>query len=123
MNYLPKIVKNLWFKDVDSSDVYINEVAVRIRAGMLLIIPLYMGLMLYDVAYTSKWMVDNNTAIDTYDTNWGDQIIYAVEAVKRTYEYSIQTFILFYVLFEMIAGMFVATSRLSPSILISSFFC
>ena len=122
MNYLPKIVKNIWFKDTDSSDVYINEVAVRIRAGIFLIIPLYMGLMLYDVAYTSKWMVDNNTAIDTYGTNWDDQIIYAVEAVKRTYEYSTQTFILFYVLFEMIAGMFVTTSRLSPSILISSFF-
>lgn len=117
-----KIVKNLWFKNPNSPVIYINEVAVRIRAGILLIIPLYMGLILYDVAYTSKWMVDNNTAIDTYDTNWDDQIIYAVEAVKRTYEYSAQTLVLFYVLFEMIASMFVATSRLSPSILISSYF-
>lgn len=118
---LSKIATNLWFKDPDASVVYINEVAVRIRAGILLIVPIYMGLMLYDVAYTSKWMVDNNTAVDTYNTNWDDQIIYAVEAVKRVYEYSTQTLILFWVLFEMIAGMFVATSRLSPSIFISSY--
>ena len=118
---LSKIVKNLWFKDLDSSVIYINEVAVRIRAGIFLIVPVYMGLMLYDVAYTSKWVVDVNTATDTYETNWDDQIIYTVEAVKRTYEYSTQTLILFYVLFEMIISLFVSTSRFSPSILISSY--
>lgn len=93
---------------------------MRIRAGLLILIPLYMGLTLYDVAYTSKWIVDGNTAVDTYETNWDEHIIYAVEATKRTYEYSTQTLLLFYVLFEMIAGMFVFTSRLSPTILISS---
>jgi len=118
---LSKIVKNLWFQDLDASVIYINEVAVRIRAGILLLVPVYMGLMLYDAAYTSKWVVDVNTATDTYDTNWDDQIIYAVEAVKRTYEYSTQTLVLFYVLFEMIVSLFVSTSRFSPSILISSY--
>lgn len=118
---LSKIVKNLWFTDLDSPVIYINEVAVRIRAGIFLIVPVYMGLMLYDVAYTSKWIVDANTATDTYETNWDDQIVYAVEAVKRTYEYSTQTLILFYLLFEMFAGLFVFTSRFSPSILISSY--
>ncbi len=115
------IFRNLWFRDPKESSIFINDVAVRIRAGMLLVIPLYMGLTLYDVAYTSKWVVDGNTAVDTYDTDWEDRIVYAVQAVKRTYEYSTQTLILFYALFEMIAGMFVFTSRLSPTILISSF--
>lgn len=116
-----KTLNNLWFRDTQDSSIYINDVAVRIRAGILLVIPLYMGLSLYDVVYTSKWVVDGNTAVDTYETNWDDQIIYAVEASKRTYEYSKQTLVLFYALFEMIAGMFVFTSRLSPTILISSF--
>ncbi len=114
------IFKNLWFRDTSESSVFINDVAVRIRAGMLLAIPLFMGLTLYDVVYTSKWVVDGNTAVDTYDTDFEDRIIYAVQATKRTYEYSIQTLILFYALFEMIAGMFISTSRLSPTILISS---
>ena len=114
------IIKNLWFRDKNDSKPYINDVAVRIRAGFLLVIPLFLGLTLYDVAYTSKWVVDANTAVDTYETDWDEHIIYAVEATKRTYEYSTQTWVLFYALFEMITGMFVLTSRLSPTILLSS---
>ncbi|HHS99278.1 MAG TPA: DUF4395 domain-containing protein [Thiomicrospira sp.] len=115
------IIKNLWFRDTKEQAIYINEVAVRIRAGILLMIPLYMGLTLFDVVYTSHWVVDGNTAVDTYDTNWDDQIIYQVEAVKRTYDYTVQTWVLFYGLFEMIAGMFVFTSRFSPTIYLSTF--
>ncbi|WEJ61811.1 DUF4395 domain-containing protein [Thiomicrorhabdus lithotrophica] len=115
------IVKNLWFRDTKEQAIYINEVAMRIRAGILLMIPLYMGLTLFDVVYTSSWVVDGNTAVDTYDTNWDDQIIYQVEAVKRTYDYTVQTWILFYGLFEMIAGMFVRTSRFSPTIYLATF--
>ena len=116
-----EIVKNLWFRDTKEQAIYINEVAMRIRAGILLMIPLYMGLTLFDVVYTSSWVVDGNTAVDTYDTNWDDQIIYQVEAVKRTYDYTVQTWILFYGLFEMIAGMFVSTSRFSPTIYLATF--
>ena len=118
---IPEVLRNLWYQDTSESSIYINEVAVRIRAGILLIIPLFMGLSLYDVIYTSKWIVDGNTAVDTFETNWDEHIIYAVEATKRTYEYSLQTTILFYALFEMIAGMFVFTSRFSPTIYLSSF--
>jgi len=118
---VPEILRNLWYRDTTESSIYINEVAVRIRAGILLLIPLYMGLSLYDVIYTSKWIVDGNTSVDTFETNWDEHIIYAVEATKRVYEYSLQTTILFYALFEMIAGMFVFTSRFSPTIYLSSF--
>jgi len=113
-------IKNLWFRDRAESRPYINDVAVRIRAGMLLLIPIYMGFTLYDVAYTSSWVVDSHTAVDTYETNWDEHIIYAVEATKRAYEYSTQTWVLLYALFEMLAGMFVFTARLSPTILIST---
>ncbi|MDQ7016749.1 MAG: DUF4395 domain-containing protein [Gammaproteobacteria bacterium] len=113
-------LKNVWFRDPKESPLYINDVAVRIRAGMLLIIPLFMGLTLFNVAYTSKWVVDGNTASDTYETNWDGEIIYAVEASKRTYEYSTQTIVLFYALFEMLAGMFRFSARLSPTILLAS---
>ncbi|HHS99650.1 MAG TPA: DUF4395 domain-containing protein, partial [Thiomicrospira sp.] len=86
-------IKNLWFRDTKEEAIYINEVAMRIRAGMLLIIPLYMGLTLFDVVYTSSWIVDGNTAVDTYDTDWDDNIIYQVEAIKRTYDYTVQTWL------------------------------
>jgi hypothetical protein len=113
-------VKHLWFRNPSESTLYINEVAVRIRAGILLFIPLYMGFTLFDVAYTSSWIVDGNTAVDTYETNWNEHIIYTVEATKRAYEYSTQTGVLLYALFEMLAAMFVVTARFSPTILISS---
>ncbi|RLA39690.1 MAG: DUF4395 domain-containing protein [Gammaproteobacteria bacterium] len=113
-------LKNLWFRDPAESDLFINDVAVRIRAGMLLAVPLYMGLTLYDVAYTSNWLPIVNTAVDTYETDWDGNIIYTIEATKRTYEYSVQTIVLFYALFEMLAGLFVITSRLSPTIFLST---
>lgn len=113
-------LKNLWFRDTKETPIYINDVAVRIRAGMLLAVPLFMGLSLYEALYISKWHVDSNTASDTFDTDWDGNIIYAVEATKRAYDYSLQTLILFYAFFEMIAGMFIITSRLSPTIYLSS---
>ncbi len=113
--------KKLWFLDVNDSKLYINERAVKIRAGMLLIIPLFLGFTLFDIAYTTSWDVIDYSAVDTYETDWDDKIIYTVDATRRVYEYSLQTNILFYALFEMIAGMFLFTSRLSPTILISSY--
>lgn len=114
-------LKALWFRDPREEDTFINDVAVRIRAGILLVIPLYMGLTLYDVAYMPIWDPIVNTAIDTYETDWDGNIIYRVEATRRTFEYSTQSALLIYGLFEMFAGMFVFTSRLSPTILLSAF--
>ncbi len=111
----------LWFRDPNEEQTYINEVAVRIRAGMLLVVPLFMALTLYEALYTSNWLPIENTATDTYETDWDGNIIYTVEAIRRTYDYSIQTYFLMFAFFDLLAGMFVLTSRLSPTILISSF--
>lgn len=113
-------LKNLWFRDPSESPLYINDTAVRIRAGILLIIPLYMGLTLYDAIYVSNWVVDGNTSVDTYELDWDGRIIYQVEAVRRTFDWTIQTWVLFYALFDMLSGMSKWTSRLSPTILIAS---
>jgi len=61
---MKEILKNLWFRDCKETPLYVNESAVRIRAGILLLIPLFMGLTLYDVVYTSKYIVDTNTLVD-----------------------------------------------------------
>lgn len=113
-------IKNLWFRDPSESPLYINDTAVRIRAGILLIIPLYMGLTLYDAIYVSNWVVDGNTSVDTYELDWDGHIIYQVEAIRRTFDWTVQTWVLFYALFDMLSGMFKWTSRLSPTILIAS---
>ena len=62
---------------------------MRIRAGMLLAVPLFVGLSLYDVAFTSNWTPIVNTATDTFETDWDRNIIYAIEATRRTYDYSL----------------------------------
>lgn len=116
-----EVFKNLWFLDSRADSPYINDIAVRIRAGLLLAIPLYMGLTLYDAVFGSNWIVTGNVVKDTYDTDFDDRILYMVEAVRRTWEYSTQTLVLWYALFEMLSGMFVITSRLSPTVLIASF--
>jgi hypothetical protein len=115
------ILKNLWFDDIKAPIPYINDTAMRIRAGILLFVPIFMSFTLYDALFLGNYSVDTNTLVDTYETNWDDQIIYTAEVVKRINDYTTQTYILFFALFEMLAGMFVFTSRLSPLILISSF--
>lgn len=115
------VFKNLWFRDTHESPVYINDIAVRIRAGILLIIPVYMLYTLIDVVYGTHWVVDGNTAVDTMDIDWDNNIIYQVNAIRRYYDYTIQTWVLIYGLAEMLMGMFVFTSRFSPTILIASF--
>lgn len=110
-----------WFRDPNETDPFINETAVRMRAGILLAIPLFMGLTLFDVGYGSNWIVDGNTAVDTGDTDFEGHILYTVSAMRRTYDYTVQTWVLFYALFEMMAGMWVTTSRLSPTIWLTSY--
>lgn len=110
-----------WFQDTQAENIAVNDIAVRIRAGILFIIPLFMGLTLYDVSYTYIWLVDSNTIVDTYETDAKGRILYTAAMTRRTYEYSLQTGVLFYALFEMLAGLFVWSARFSPTIWLSSF--
>lgn len=113
-----EIVKNLWFRDTGEQAIFINDVAVRIRAGILLAVPVFVGLSLYEAVFTSSWTPIINTATDTIETDWDGNIIYSIEAIRRTYDYTLQTTVLLLALFEMFAGMFVITSRLSVTILL-----
>ncbi|WML89412.1 DUF4395 domain-containing protein [Thiothrix lacustris] len=121
VNWFVSCCKNLWFRDLNEEKPYINDTAVRIRAGLLMAIPMYMALTLYVAIFGSRWVVTGDVITDTLETDFDGHIIYGVEAIKRTLDYSTQTWVLFYALFEMLAGMSVKTSRLSPTILLSSF--
>lgn len=106
----------LWFRNPSDPSPLINDTAVRIRAGLMLVIPLFMALTLLDVIFGSRWVVTGDVIKDTYETDFDGRILYMVEAVRRTYDYTVQTWVLLYALFEMLAGMTVRTSYLSPSI-------
>lgn len=121
LNEIRTTFRNLWFRDTQEEALFINDTAVRIRAGILMIIPIMMGLTLFDVVYGSHWEVTGNMIKDTFDTDFDGRILYHVEAVRRTYDYTLQTWVLMYALFEMLSGLFLFTSRLSPTILIASF--
>ncbi|SMM99498.1 hypothetical protein SPONL_632 [uncultured Candidatus Thioglobus sp.] len=114
--------KNLWFRDLDEEPLYINDAAVRLRAGILLTIPIYMIFTLIDVVFGSSWeVVVNTTAIDTLETDWEERVVYQVEAVKRVYDYTFQTQLLAYALIEMLLGLSIIGARFSPTILLASF--
>lgn len=110
----------LWFRDPDDVVPFINETAVRIRAGIMLVIPVFMAFTLVDIVLGTRWVVTGHVIRDTFDTDFDGRILYMVEAVRRTYEYSVQTGVLLYALFEMLAGMSRVTSYLSPTIWLST---
>ena len=114
------IAQLLWFRDPDDVVPFINETAVRIRAGIMLVIPVFMAFTLVDIVFGTRWVVTGNVIRDTFDTDFDGRILYMVEAVRRTYEYSVQTGVLLYALFEMLAGMSRVTSYLSPTIWLST---
>jgi hypothetical protein len=113
-------LRKLWFLDPQAPELMINDTAVRIRAGLMLAIPLFMSFTLYEAVFGSHWIVTGNYIKDTFDTDFDGRILYHVEAVRRTWDYTVQTWVLWYALFEMIAGMFVVTARLSPTIYLAS---
>ena len=113
--------KNLWFKDIKAKEILINDTAVRIRAGILLFIPIFLSYTLYDAIFCSHWIVDGSTIQDTLETDFDERIIYTAQMVRKTYDYTIQSWVLTYAFFEMIVSMFVITSYLSPTIWIASF--
>jgi hypothetical protein len=115
------ILKNLWFEDINAPVLYINDTAMKIRAGIMLFIPIFVSFSLYDAFYVSNYVVDASTLKDTYDTNFNDQIVYTAEVVKRVGEYSTQTYVLLFAFFEMFVGIFKTTSRFSLLIPISVF--
>ncbi|MDC9715599.1 MAG: DUF4395 domain-containing protein [Gammaproteobacteria bacterium] len=122
LTVIKNTLKNLWFRDLGEDSIYINDTAVRVRAGILLIIPIYMVFTLVDVVYGSSWdVVLNTTSVDTFETDWDDRIVYQVEATKRVFDYSFQTRLLVYALIEMLLGMSVIGARFSPTILLASF--
>lgn len=110
----------LWFRSHDDVTPFINDTAVRIRAGMMMAVPVFMVFTLLDIVFGSRWIVTGEVITDTFETDFDGRILYMVEAVRRTYDYTVQTGVLFYALFEMLAGMSVKTAYLSPTIWLSS---
>lgn len=110
----------LWFRSRDDVTPFINDTAVRIRAGIMMAVPVFMVFTLLDIVFGSRWVVTGQVITDTFETDFDGRILYMVEAVRRTYDYTLQTGILFYALFEMLAGMSVKTAYLSPTIWLSS---
>jgi len=98
----------------------INEIAVRIRAALLILVPISLSYTLYSAAFGSHWIVDGNTIHDAMDEDFDGHMIYTAQMIRRTYDYTIQTWVLLYILFDMLSGIFVKTSYLSPTIWIAS---
>ncbi|WXU00030.1 MAG: hypothetical protein Ctma_0735 [Catillopecten margaritatus gill symbiont] len=122
MNKFLQVFKNLWFRDTGEDEIQINDATVRVRAGILLIIPIYMVFTFVNVVYGPTWEVSPETiATDTYEMDMDDRTLYAVEATKRVFEYSFQTKLLVYALIEMLLGMSIIGVRFSPTILLASF--
>lgn len=113
---------HLWFRDKTEEIVFINRHAVQMRAGLMLLIPVYMVIILFTTVLAPTWTVLPNTLVEeTFDMTQEWRTIYNVQAYRTVFDYSIPSMVLFYGLFEMLTGMFVRTAYLSPTIHLATF--
>jgi hypothetical protein len=109
--------KRLWFRDQSEEVVFINRYAVQMRAGLMLILPIYMVIVLFTTVLAPTWTVVPNTfAEETFDMTDELRTIFNVQAFRTAFDYTIPSLVLLYGLFEMLAGMFTKTAYLSPTI-------
>lgn len=92
----------------------VNDNVVRTRAAMLFLVPVSIFVVFYHTINASPWIVDPLTIEDTWETNAAGQIVYAGEMVKQVYDWSVQTYLLLFVLFEMMVTQSHRTAWLSP---------
>ncbi|MBO1924407.1 DUF4395 domain-containing protein [Thiomicrorhabdus sp. 6S3-12] len=114
--------KNLWFRDKSEEILFINKYAVQLRAGLLLLLPIYMVIVLFTTVLAPTWTVVPNTFVEeTFEMTQDWRVIFNVQAFKTVFDYTIPSLVLLYGLFEMISGMFVKTAYLSPTIHLATF--
>lgn len=122
LNDLKYHFKNLWFRDKSEEVVFINRYAVQMRAGLMLLLPIYMVIVLFTTVLAPTWTVLPNTLVDeTFDMTQDWRAIFNVQAFRTPFDYTIPSIVLLYGLFEMIVGMFIKTAYLSPTIHIATF--
>ena len=80
--FCPPDTRYVWFRSRDDVQPYLNETAVRIRAGIMLAIPIYMAFTLVDVVFGGRWNVTGDVITDTFETDFDGRILYMVEAVR-----------------------------------------
>ncbi len=94
----------------------VNENVVRTRAAMLFLVPVYILIIFYNTINGSAWLIDPSTIEDTWETNFDSQIIYSAEMVRQVYDWTPQSYLLLYVLWEMVITQHHKTAWLSPMV-------
>lgn len=122
LDYLRYHFKYLWFRNKQEDIVFINKYAVQMRAGLMLILPIYMIIVLFTTVLAPTWTVLPNTLVEeTFDVTQDWRAIFTVQAFRTPFDYTIPSTVLLYGMFEMIVGMFTRTAYLSPTIHIATF--
>ncbi|WP_019895563.1 DUF4395 family protein [Hydrogenovibrio halophilus] len=120
--YLKHHLQHLWFRDKHEDMIFINGRAVQMRATLLLMLPVYMVYVLYTTVLSPSWQVwSGQTPQETFEMTENFNVLYEVLAYRTVYDFTIPTWVLFYGLFEMLAGMWVRTAYLSPTIHLTAF--
>ncbi len=84
--------KNLWFRDKTEEIIFINKYAVQMRAGLMLLIPIYMIIILFTTVLAPTWSVTPNTfAEETFDMTTDFRVVFNVQAFKTPFDYTIPT--------------------------------
>lgn len=94
----------------------VNENVVRTRAAMLFLVPVSIFVVFNNTINGSAWLIDPSTVEDTWETNFSSQIIYSAEMVRQVYDWTPQTYLLLYVLWEMVITQHHKTAWMSPMV-------
>ena len=110
----------VWFREkpdqLNTNQIYINERAIRARAGIILLIPIILLFIRLDHADHNEWIISPTATISQEQVD-----TVHVPVIQREYSHTFAYSIIFFVMYEMLMAMFVRTSHFSITSLLGAF--
>jgi len=109
-----------WFQDKpeqsNTNQVFINERAIRARAGIIFLIPIILLFIRLDHADHNEWIINPSYTITQDQTDTVN-----VPVIQRAYSHTFAYGLIFFVMYEMLMAMFVRTSHFSITSMLGAF--
>ena len=113
--------QSMWFREkpdqLNTNQIYINERAIRARAGIILLIPIILLFIRLDHGDHNEWIISPSTILSQVQIDTKNAPV-----IQREYSHTFAYTLIFFVMYEMLMAMFVRTAHFSITSLLGVLF-